>query len=614
LSKPVDYSFDPFTKRAWPARHAKFIDYRHAAIGDPKWIWELNRCQQLPMLVQAWLLTEDARFAEEALERMESWISQQPPGRGIAWSSGFEAGIRGISFALAFDALRGYQSLDHERASSCLRTLHQHAKWIRLDPSTHSSANNHRIGELAGLATIGLLAPELTSADKWTSYALEKLAVEAERQILPDGTGAEQAFAYHLFIIDLLLLVVALLDARSEPVPDALTAALRRSADALSAQIGEEEPEPTYGDADDGRAVRLDPFEFRGARGIAAALAAHLGHSGARRVAGSLDPAALWLFGSRGAARFDSTSPAPEPGNIALADGGLVVLRRGQRRLVVDVGPLGYLSLAAHGHADSLQVTLSDGSRQLVVDPGAGSYFGHPDWRRRFRGTRFHATVEVDGEDQSQAGGPFFWVSHARTTLVRLDLEAGLVIAEHDGYLRLDHPVLHRRAVLIEEDLVVVYDRLLAASSPASHEYRQSWPLHPRLTAQQAAPGLVRVTENGAPRLLLALAASASAEVTLARGIDDPFEGWWSPRLEEAVPAWHCTLRAESSQRILDLVALLWIVDGAWPEPNVTIEPTPSGARVEFTSHESRRTLGFDMEDRAPGVARSTSSPTVAHR
>ena len=59
--------------------------------------------------------------------------------------------------------------------------------WIRFDPSTHSSANNHRIGELAGLATIGLLAPELATSDEITSLALAELSAEVGRQIAQTG-------------------------------------------------------------------------------------------------------------------------------------------------------------------------------------------------------------------------------------------------------------------------------------------------------------------------------------------------------------------------------------------------------------------------------------------
>ena len=598
LPAPIDYNLDPYSGETWPSRHSKFIDYRNEEIGDPKWIWELNRCQELPLLAQAWLLSGDERFAEEAAVRMESWTRRQPPGRGIAWSSGFEAGIRGISLALTIDALRAYRGFDEERRRAGLLTLHQHAGWIRFDPSTHSSANNHRIGELAGLATIGLLAPELAASDEITSLALTELSAEAGRQIEQDGTGAEQAFAYHLFVVDLLLIVAALLIARSEAIPAGIVSALDRSADALWAQMGSDEPAPTYGDDDDGRAARLDPFESRDARGVAASLAACRGHSRARLVAGSLDPAALWLFGTDGAVQFDAVCPAPEPPSVVLPDAGLVILRGDDLRAMVDVGPLGYLSLAAHGHADSLQLTVSEGARELIVDPGAGSYYGHPSWRRRFRGTGFHATVEVDGEDQSEAGGPFLWSAHARTTLLHADPASGLVIAEHDGYQRLEHPVLHRRAVAVRENVIVVVDRVSALGGVEGHRYRQTWPFHPALTAELGEANAVHLHESGERRLTVALRASAPADLTLFRGSDDPFEGWSSPRLEEIVPAWQCALTTTSAEPVTDLVAVLRVGEDL-EDPALEIDSTDSVVRVEFNSGARRRALDLDLSGSA---------------
>src|SRR2546428_12944233 len=61
-----DYDRDPFTGARWPATHGKRLDYRRATHGDPKWIWELNRCQELPLLCLAWRLTGDDRFAVSA--------------------------------------------------------------------------------------------------------------------------------------------------------------------------------------------------------------------------------------------------------------------------------------------------------------------------------------------------------------------------------------------------------------------------------------------------------------------------------------------------------------------------------------------------------------------
>jgi hypothetical protein len=356
-SEPDDN--DPFTGRRWPNRHAKRIDYRRDDTGDPKWIWELNRCQSLPLLAAAWLVSDDRQYAQAASDRLESWVDAHPPGRGIAWSNGFEAGIRAISLATAVDALRGSEFLDADRLAKALVSLWQHARWIQLDPSLGSSANNHRIGELVGLVVISVMAPELRPSSRWLDDALESLDQEAERQILADGTSVEQAFAYHVFVLDLLLVAVAALDSAGRSLPPALTAALERSGDALWAQLSENEPAPTYGDTDDGRALVVDEGDLRDPRGVAAGIAARLGHAKAARVAGGLDPTAWWLFGAAGADRFARVRPAPEPGSVTLRDGGLTILRRGRRRAMIDHGPHGYLSLAAHAHADALRLDRS---------------------------------------------------------------------------------------------------------------------------------------------------------------------------------------------------------------------------------------------------------------
>ncbi len=94
------------------------------------------------------------------------------------------------------------------------------------DRSRFSSANNHLVGELAGLAVGALLLPELAGSSRRLRCALDGLAREADLQVLPDGAGAEQALAYQLFTGDLLLVVAALLRLDGRMVPPAITAAL----------------------------------------------------------------------------------------------------------------------------------------------------------------------------------------------------------------------------------------------------------------------------------------------------------------------------------------------------------------------------------------------------
>uniref|UniRef100_UPI000AB1A115 heparinase II/III family protein n=1 Tax=Nocardia jejuensis TaxID=328049 RepID=UPI000AB1A115 len=193
---------------------------------------------------------------------------------------------------------------------------------------------------------------------------------------------------------------------------------------------------------------------------------------------GSGDTHARYSYGEHSQAARSGYAP----------DGGLVVLRENGRRVTMDVGPLGYLSIAAHGHADALAVTLAVDGSELICDPGTASYYGHPNRRAAHRSTRAHATVTVDGLDQSVMGGPFIWSEHARVRVRAVDLDRGVVDAEHDGYRRLADPVAHRRWLIAppDEDLVLVVDML---AGTGIHSAQVSWPLHPALQVRPIGDG-----------------------------------------------------------------------------------------------------------------------------
>jgi hypothetical protein len=550
---------DPISGRRWPARDGRLIDYRHDAPGDPKLVWELNRCQELPLLVLAGRLTGDERYTDAAISRLLAWVAHHPPGRGIAWANAFEPGIRAISLAVTLDALRGHPALSGEQASTVVRSLWQHGRWISRGLSSHSSANNHLVGELVGLLAVGTLVPELADAAAWRRRALDGIVREAERQILPDGMGAEQAFAYGLFTTDLLLTAASLVTSAGEHVPELLRERLRAAADGLSLVVAGDEPDPAFGDDDDGRALLLDGAHKRDARGVAASLAAALGHPGAAHLAGRVDVTAALLFGRDGLDRFAAALRAPSPaqGDGLLPDGGLVVMRRDGARALFDVGPLGYLSIAAHGHADALQVDVSRGERELLADPGAGSYFGNPALRTQMRGTRAHATVAVDGLDQSRQGGPFLWTTHARCRLIAEDLRQGWAVGEHNGYAALDPPVSHRRALIaFPERGFLVVDRL---ACKARRTYEQTWPLAPGL--EPAVDGARVVVRAGDEQVLvLHLAATAPVELVARR------DGFHSRRLESHQPVW--TVRAVAAVTgPVELATLLLLLDQAEVAP-----------------------------------------------
>jgi hypothetical protein len=614
LTEPIDWHYDPISSVRWPQIPSNKIDHRVAG-GDAKWIWELNRLQHLPLLAQAWLFTDDHRYSRAAFEHLDGWIDQNPPGRGIAWRGAFEAGLRSISIAVALQGLRDSPDLTVDRYQRVVELLAVSAERCWKQRSRYSSANNHLIGEMAGLATIGMMFPDLRGADRWEQRAMKTLATEAANVILPDGCGAEQSVGYQIATVELLQLVAALRMERDGSAPKGIIEAISRSSSFLASIVGEHDPDPRYGDADQQFAVRLGPDNERTVRqhlGITAAL--RCGISDENLYDRTLTAEWYRRVVPPSAAQQIAAESRAEPNlrDFVANDGGLVVLRRGRRRIMMDIGPLGYLSIAAHGHADALAVTFSDDGQDIIVDPGTGSYYQHPDWRAVMRGTRAHATVCVDDEDQSVIGGPFLWSRHARTRVRGIDLEAGVVDAEHDGYLRLAGNVTHRRWLIASpyERTQLVVDLV---TGNGVHKVGTTWPVHPSLGVTLLETGHI-LTRGEEPILQLLHAATEPITCEDTFGDEENSFGWWSDRLECRTPAWwlSAVCRAELPIAIATLICpadgvmtagLKVTIDGtnvvvSWNEalsPRITTIRIDTGAAVEIRRHPRPSESGGDQ-------------------
>jgi hypothetical protein len=136
---------------------------------------------------------------------------------------------------------------------------------------------------------------------------------------------------------------------------------------------------PMFGDADDGYLLRLDAGApgFSPWRSLLATGALLFRRGDFKLKAGELDDKTRWLVGRDAQSQFDAldVDKTRLPIRQTFPEGGYFVLGTDfdtprEIRLVADAGPLGYRSIAAHGHADALSFTLSVGGREVFVDPG----------------------------------------------------------------------------------------------------------------------------------------------------------------------------------------------------------------------------------------------------
>lgn len=516
LFPPQLWRLDPVTGKLWPGAdtYAFDIDFRHDDDrGDVKYVWEFNRLQWLVPLAAEVALNGSSRAASAIEAAIGSWHAANPPFRGVGWASGIEVALRAISLALV--ATLAGPRLSRATTRQVGEILAASAFWLPRFPSKFSSANNHLVAELAGEY---VLAHTLGHS---TRKAQAGLVAETLCQILPDGTPAEQTPTYGAFTAEMVLFCAFVGRASDHPFPKATLDRLEDFASFIST-LGQ--PTPTYGDDDEGRVLTLGG-ETDYAAAVASAIAGFLGRPGP--IAAS-DPLRSLVFGSPTAAA------RPRKGLTTFPEGGLSVWhgRPSGRdaRLTLDHGPLGYLSIAAHGHADALSLTLDLDGAPVLVDPGTYLYGSGGVWRSWFRSTPAHNTLNLDGASQSVMSGAFNWSHKAVSRLDETGDDNGPWLRmSHDGYSKRLGRV-HQRTLAILAGQIAVTDQLIGGPP---REAEIVFQLAPGCTARIAGKS-VHVGRNADTLLRIDFPTDA---VTAATGADGPAGGWISPRFGLLAPA-----------------------------------------------------------------------------
>jgi hypothetical protein len=549
LGFPPRWNRDPKTGIEAPPVFGKSLDYRdETLVGDIKYLWQLNRHHELVTLAQAFHLCGRERYAHGCRRLLESWFEQCRYPLGPNWSCPLEHGIRLVNWSAAWHLLGGPSCFLFERDGDGFRrrwlaSIFRHCHFIAANLSRFSSANNHLLGEYMGLFIGAVTWPCWKHSLRWRKLARRGLEEEALRQNGADGVNLEQATWYHHEVADMLLLC-ALCGRRNDiAFSGAYWTRLEAMLDFIHAAMDVAGNVPMIGDADDAVMVRFSTRpDFAVYRSLLATGAVIFRRRDFRAKAGLFDEKSRWLTGDIGAEVFDalpadSSRTAPR----AFIHGGYYVLGADfdsatEVKIVADAGPLGYLSIAAHGHADALAFTLCAGGKELLIDPGTYAYHTQGRWRQHFRSTAAHNTVRIDGLDQSVMSGNFMWRSKARARCEswRCDADIDCLVASHDGYERLADPVTHRRTLRYakRERMLTVEDALHCR---ARHEVEIWWhfPEACEIDAGAIRDGRV-LARNGRARLEIEL---PGGEAALLRGSDDPPAGWISRRFDEKSPS-----------------------------------------------------------------------------
>jgi len=481
--------------------HADVVPYANDG-ADIRVLWELNRFGHAITLACAYAVTGDESYAETYFLHVESWIAQNPYGRGANWNCAMEAALRAINLLAAFDIFRRSDALTEERLAAILKLFDQHGRFILSNNEfSYIATSNHYLSDVIGLFWISTLMPELAEATKWREFGLTEMLREMDKQILSDGADFEASTGYHKFATELFLYSLILAQRTGIEIEHEYIEKLRSMLSYLQNILRPDGRIPLIGDADGSQIIPFVKRDADDAEYLPSVGAAFLNGEDLNRK--TLAPETVWLFGQdRASEEIQTHSPTstrfPDAGSYILCDSDLY--------LHFNANDCGLNGRGSHGHNDALSIEISAFGRPFIIDPGSYVYNLDRDARHRFRTTAYHSTVMIDHVEQNTTNVemPFVMGNEARPVVDAWETgnERDRVSGEHFGYTRLRDQVRHRRTIEFNkiERYWLIEDKL---SGTGTHQFSFAFHLAPGIGVTEIDEVTVRLSDDKKRRLYI---------------------------------------------------------------------------------------------------------------
>ena len=510
---------DPVTGKDWGLEYHTDVVVFSGDGTDIRILWELNRFSHLITLACGYAVTGDEAYAETFFIHIESWMNQNPYGRGANWNCAMEVALRAINLLAAFDIFRISKALTEERLVTILKLFDQHGRFILANNEfSYIATSNHYLSDVIGLFWMGTLMPELEQASTWRKLGLSEMLQEMDKQILPDGADFEASTGYHKFVTEMLLYSFILAKNNDISIEQKYLEKLRSMLQYLRKIMRPDNRMPLIGDADGSQMVSLIKRDADDAGYLLSVGAAFLSDKQLNRAA--TEPEVLWLFGNQG---VDLLRKMDEERNMLSSRSryaGAYVMRDGDLYLHFNANDCGVNGRGSHGHNDALSIELSAFGRSFMIDPGSYVYNLDRAARHLFRSTAYHSTVMVDDLEQNTTNTelPFMMGNEARPIVDEWynSAERDRVSGEHFGYTRLTEPLTHRRTVEFDkkDKFWKIEDKL---AGKGSHKFNLAFHIAPGINITEIDQTTVRASDGDGRELFIrAIGINAAYQIVSA--------------------------------------------------------------------------------------------------
>jgi hypothetical protein len=547
LAGDIDWHCDISSGKRFPLRYAKDIDIRSDRFGSAKAVWEVNRLQFLLPIAARYAQTGDAAVLDHFMRLLESWIKSNPYLQGVNWYSNIEVNLRLIVWYYCWQLLWQDASLQNNKRFNefvtglWLPSIYEHCVYSHSNPSLYSSANNHLVAEYAGLF-VASSCWQFTESKKWNEHALSGLEKELVLQYSEKGINKEQAAEYIQFITNFFLIPYAVGAQYGIVFSESYREMLYRICAYLTSLLDIKNNYRKYGDEDDGKVlvVSADPhFDDFASILVSGAV---LFREARFKLPGSNYDFKNWLlWGKKGQEIFAGLAVnTAKAGSAFYPEEGHFFFKKQEDDdkeiyLHFDAAPLGFLSIAAHGHADALSIALHVDGFPVIVDVGTYTYHTDAQWRNYFVSTLAHNTICIDGKNQAHQAGPTMWLKHYKTKVHQCSKEPAKewVGASHNGYEKWG--CTHKRTIVFEKEKNIFILTDIVATNNEPHIITQPWHLHPSITVSAQGQNQY-LLKNKLGGRAVRLSFDPQLHFQTVQGQEGPIFGWYSSSFLQKEP------------------------------------------------------------------------------
>ena len=483
---PIDWQIDFKSGYRWSENTwYKDIKYGNIIDADIKVPWELGRMQHLSLLALAKTITnykirisnakpkeeKTNQFVNEFQNQILDFISSNPPGFGVQWSSSMDIAIRAVNWLVSYSLLKGAGTeFNEEFEYYFIKSIYEHGKHIIENLEWSSGMRgNHYLANLAGMLFIASHLPETDETNSWLNFAINELCNEILYQFNEDGSNFEASTNYHYFSAEIVFSSISLILALpKEKIPvlknqgssyynyakknysiqtglwsiddenllklsDEVWNRLIKIYKFSSAIMTESGTIPQIGDNDSGQLlitnyklrITNDGNDYQNER------KKHLNQfSYIQSIMNSMEE------------RIDNKSFNYNDINILsdkqFNDFGLYILENKGIRMFIRCGSVGQNGKGGHSHNDQLSFELFIDNKAVIVDPGTFVYTPNPEIRNEYRSTKMHNTLSIDGYEQNywdnDSPDDLFWLKKDKAKARMIEFSDSHFIGEHYGF------------------------------------------------------------------------------------------------------------------------------------------------------------------------------------